>query len=103
MMLLELFTVLTDCALSLRLVMAAFFAGGIAAELLPRKGARVRWIVPAVCLCVMAVTEAVWQLHPSEYLILFCICGWFAETVLSGCALGAVIRLIRERTRRQSV
>ena len=45
----------------------------------------------------MAVTEAVWQLHPSEYLILFYVWGWFAEAALLGCALGAAVRLVVSR------
>ena len=36
--------------------------GGIAVGLLPRRGSRMRWIFPVVCLCVMLITEAVWQL-----------------------------------------
>lgn len=100
MMLLDLFMILMDCALSLKLVIAAFVLGGIAAELLPRRRSRIRWIVPVVCLCIMAVTEAVWQLYPSEYLIVFYIWGWFAEAALFGCAAGAVLHGIWTNVRR---
>lgn len=98
MMLLDLFMVLTECALSLKLVVAAFVLGGLAAELLSRRKFRIRWVIPVVCLCVMAVTEVTWQMHPSEYLILFYSLGWFAEAALFGCAFGAAIWLIRKKS-----
>ena len=100
MMLLDLFMILMDCALSLKLVIAVFVLGGIAAELLPRRRSRIRWIIPVVCLCIMAVTEAVWQLYPSEYLILFYVWGWFAEAALFSEAVGAIVHIVWMKARR---
>jgi len=42
----------------LNLLVTASILGGIAVGLLPRRGSRVRWIFPVVCLCVMLITEA---------------------------------------------
>lgn len=97
MMLTDLSAFLQGGSVPLNLVIAAFVLGGVAAEAFCRRRSRIQWIVPAACLCVMAVTEAVWQLHPSEYLILFYVWGWFAEAALLGCALGAAVRLVVSR------
>ncbi len=84
----------------LNLLVMASILGGIAVGLLPRRGSRVRWIFPVVCLCVMLITEAVWQLYPSEYLILFYVWGWFAEAALFSEAVGAIVHIVWMKARR---
>ena len=98
-MLADLFPMLLGGSVPLNLVIAAFILGGVAAEVFPRRKKWLRWAVPLACVLVMAVTETAWQLHPSEYLIVFYIWGWFAEAVLLGCAVGAVLHSIRTKVR----
>ena len=85
----------------LNLMVTVSILGGIAAGALARPGSWLRRIFPAACLGILLVTELVWQLYPSEYLILFDTWGWCAEAALLGTAIGAASRRIgRELLRR---
>lgn len=48
----------------------------------------------------MLITEAVWQMYPSEYLILFYVWGWFAEAALFSEAVGAIVHIVWMKARR---
>ena len=84
---------------SWRVMAAAVVLKGLAAEVLSRRGARVRWVLPAACLAVLV--SASWQINPSESLILFYHLGWLAEAALLGTVSGALIHLARIGVRRR--
>lgn len=54
----------------------------------------------AVCLVSLVVTELIWQLYRSEYLILFFyVCGWCGEAALLCCCIGMAIRFLWSKVR----
>ena len=75
---------------------------GLAVGLFSRRKSRLRRGFGAVCLVSLAAAELIWQLYPSEYLILFFyVCGWCAEAALLCLCIGMAARFLWTKIRGQ--
>ena len=84
----------------LNVMVSVSMLAGLAVGLFSRRKSRLRWGFGAVCLVSLAVTELIWQLYRSEYLILFFyVCGWCAEAALLCLCLGMALRFLWTKVR----
>ena len=75
---------------------------GFAVGLFSQRKSRLRRGFAAVCLVMLAAAELIWQLYPSEYLILFFyVCGWCAEAALLCLCIGMAVRFLWTKVRGQ--
>lgn len=84
----------------LNVMVSVSMLAGLAVGLFSRRKSRLRWGFAAVCLVSLAATELIWQLYPSEYLILFFyVCGWCAEAALLCLCIGMAARFLWTKIR----
>ena len=87
-------------AFPLNVMVTASMLLGLAVGIFSRRKSRLRRVFGAVCLVSLAVTELIWQLYPSEYLIFFfCVCGWCAEAALLCLCIGMAVRFLWTKIR----
>ena len=72
---------------------------GLAVGFFSRRKSRLRRVFAAVCLMMLAAAELIGQLNPSEDMIFFYVCGWFAEAALLCLCIGMAVRFLWTKVR----
>ena len=84
----------------LNVMVSVSMIAGLAVGLFSRRKSRLRRGFGAVCLVSLAATELIWQLYPSEYLILFFyVSGWCAEAAFLCLCIGMAVRFLWTKVR----
>lgn len=84
----------------LNVMVTVSMVAGLAVGIFSRRKSWLRRGFGAVCLVSLAATELIWQLYPSEYLILFFyVCGWCAEAALLCLCIGMAARFLWTKIR----
>ena len=84
----------------LNVMVSVSMLAGLAVGLFSRRKSWLRRGFGAVCLVSLVVTELIWQLYRSEYLILFFyVCGWCAEAAFLCFCIGMAVRFLWTKVR----